>query len=112
MDGRGYDHMQPYWEHAGHGHPVAWVLFLILLAIVVGVVSALVLRWLAGRSTVGAQPVLATGGAVADHALGLVRLRYARGEIDREQFLQATADLGGPAGFPAAGPPPDAPTAA
>jgi hypothetical protein len=38
-------------------------------------------------------------------------MRYARGEIDRDQFLQTTADLGGTATGPVAEPPPGAPTA-
>jgi len=38
-------------------------------------------------------------------------MRYARGEIDRDQFLQTAADLGGAGTYPVAEPPPDAPTA-
>ena len=112
MDGRGdYPYMQhPYWEHAGDGHPFGWLLVLLIVAVVVGIVSALVFRWLAGRQVGTLRLAPVAGGPAAD-ALGVVRLRYARGEIDREQFLQTTADLGGTETYPVAEPPPDAPTA-
>jgi uncharacterized membrane protein len=114
MDGRG-DHspMQyPYWEHAGHGHPFGWLLLFLLLALVVGVVAAFVFRWRAGRQG-GTLRLAPAAARPADDALGIVRLRYARGEIDRDQFLQASTDLGGGGTYPVAEPPPDdAPTAA
>ena len=112
MYGRGgYPPMQnPYWEHAGNGHPFLWLLFFIVLAVVVGLVAAFVFRRLAGRQGGALRLAPAAGGQAAD-ALGVVSMRYARGEIDREQFLQATADLGGSGGYPTAEPPPDAPTA-
>jgi hypothetical protein len=47
-----------------------------------------------------AQPV----GAGVDPALAALRLRYARGELSREEFLRTSADLGAPP--PADGPPP------
>lgn len=99
----------PYWEHAGNGHPFLWLLFFIVLAVVVGLVAALVFRWLARRQVGALRFAPAAGGSAAD-ALGVVRLRYARGEIDREQFLQTTADLGGTGTYPVAEHPPDAPT--
>jgi len=102
MHERGY----PYWEHAGHGHPFLWFLTALLFALLVAAVVVLVVRWLAERRA-PAAPLGPTAGSAAD-ALAVVRMRYARGEIDREQFLQASADLGG--GYPV--PPPDAPTAA
>jgi uncharacterized membrane protein len=105
----------PYWEHAGHGgHAFGWLLGLLLFALLVGVIAGLVARWLARREANAVTPVPAAavaGPGPGDDALGLVRLRYARGEIDREQFLQASADLGGVGGYPVAGRPPDAPTA-
>jgi uncharacterized membrane protein len=60
------------------------------------------------------------GGGWTTHntvALRELELRYARGEIDREQFLQRRADLTAPAlppthpGPPPAGPPPATPPA-
>jgi len=101
MDDRGHGYA-PYWEHASHGHPVAWILLFLLLAVVVGFVAAYVFRWLARRQ---GYPLTPAAAGPAQDVLGIVRLRYARGEIDREQFLQTTADLGG---APAAEPPPPA----
>jgi uncharacterized membrane protein len=40
-----------------------------------------------------------------DEALAALRLRYARGEITREEFLQANQDLGGGSLLPE--PPPE-----
>lgn len=107
MYGRGYPPMQhDYFARGGDGHPLAWILFFILLAILVGFVAAFVFRWLAARRVDSLRPALA--GAPAGDVLSVVRMRYARGEIDREQFLLATADLAGPQPPP---PPADAPTA-
>jgi putative membrane protein len=115
-DPRIYD--SSYWEHSGNGHAFWWFLMFLLLAVLVGVVAALVFRWLAGRQA-AAVPLAPAALGPADDALGLVRMRYARGEIDRDQFLQTSADLGGqpppaqpppaqsPAQWPQAEPPPD-----
>ena len=87
----------PYWEHARNGHPFAWLFAFLIFALVVGVIAALVVRWLNSRrgGVVASSPVGATvAGSVAD-ALAVVQMRYARGEIDREQFLQVSGDLGG-----------------
>lgn len=94
MYGRGYPGFAPYAEHAHNGHPFLWLLFLVVLAIVVGFAGAFVFNRLAGRRASWPSPA-GVAGAPAGDALTIVRLRYARGEIDREQFLQATADLGG-----------------
>jgi putative membrane protein len=98
----------PYWEHAGNGHPFLWFLFFLLLAVVVGLVAAFVLRRLGDRPG-RALPFQPAALGPPEDALGIVRMRYARGEIDREQFLQTTADLGGAGGYPVAEPPPGAP---
>ena len=107
MGGRGYPGFAPYVVHAHSGHPLLWLLFLIVLAIVLGLIAAFVFRWLATRRAGGLHATVVAGAGGGD-ALAIVRMRYARGEIDRDQYLQTTADLAGP-GWPA--PPPDAPTA-
>ncbi len=106
--------MQPYWEHASNGHSFVWLLLLLIVALVAGVVAALVFRRLADRRP-GTLRLAPAGGPVED-VLGVVRLRYARGEIEREQFLQTVSDLGGAGAYPSveqptAEHPPDAPTA-
>jgi uncharacterized membrane protein len=62
-------------------------MFLVFLAlIVVGVV--LLLR----KGGPGTAPQLPAG----DDALSTIRIRYAKGDMTREEFLQANTDLGGP----------------
>lgn len=87
----------PYHDYAMHGgdgpHAFAWVLMFLLLALLIGLIVLLVTKWDGGRRavTVPAPHVPRTG----DDPQELVRLRYARGEIDRETFLQVSEDLGG-----------------
>jgi putative membrane protein len=65
--------------------PWGVVTLLAMLAFWVAVIAAVVLgiRWLAGQGR-GAQP---------DQALEILRQRYARGEIDREEFEARRRDL-------------------
>lgn len=110
MNGRGYPGFPQYAMHAHNGHGLLWLFFLVLFVAALAVIAALVFRSLAGRRSGWLRPAVVTGMAAGD-ALSVVRLRYARGEIDRDQFLQATADLTAQPESPAAaGPPPDAPT--
>ncbi len=95
-----------YWDHGGGAHPLAWAFFALLLFVVVVGVVALV-AWLARERA--AHPVLPrppAAGPPEGDALAVLRMRYARGEITRDEFLSASADLG------AAPPPPPAPPAA
>jgi uncharacterized membrane protein len=90
MDRR--DGFQPYLDHGGHGHPVFHILFLVLLALLVATAIFYVLQ--ARRAdTVVAVPA---GGAAAADALEVVRMRYARGEIGRDEYLRMSADFGAP----------------
>jgi putative membrane protein len=88
-----------------------WQHGLFLLLIVVALVAGAVLlarMWMAGRPPIG-RP----GGPPPPYnqALSELDLRYARGEVSREEYLQRRADLlghiGPPPGpsTPAAGPP-------
>lgn len=83
---------QRFHEHADH--PIGWmILMLVLLALVV--LAAFYL----GRRYSHALPAVhvPSGGAPAAlDPLTLLRLRYARGEVGREEFLLAQEDLGGP----------------
>jgi putative membrane protein len=82
--------------HVHHGgHRFLWLLLLILfLALVVLAVSRLLRLTRSGGSG-------AAGGAPADAAVESVRLRYARGEIDRDEFVRVSSDLGVPPPAPA-----------
>jgi uncharacterized membrane protein len=109
---RGWTGYGPF--YAGHhqgGHPLAWVIFALLLVLLLLVIANLVAtlrrrrrgRWPGGPAPWWrhrAGPAFAGGG---DAPVEVLRLRYARGEISRDEFLQATADLG----RSASGHPPD-----
>ncbi len=100
-----------YYDHDHGGHPLAWVIFapllLVLLLLVVWLVQQLTRE--RGREPFGPPPwpfsTHRVPPAHLEEPLSVLRLRYARGEISREEFLQASADLGG-AGGPAPEPPP------
>jgi putative membrane protein len=99
----GFNHGGPYGDHGW------WVFFggflpLVLFLVLIGLGVWAVLRF-SGR---GRALMLASAGATAvsppDDALHEVRLRYARGEMDRQEFVQRYRDLGG------SQPPPDEPS--
>ena len=82
---------QLFVEHAGNagGWPdgLSWVMFALLLLLFLIAVASLALA-LYDRSHRSVAP--APSGA-----LGELELRYARGEIGRDEYLQRRADLGG-----------------
>jgi uncharacterized membrane protein len=99
----------PWQDGPRYAHDAWWygplhvVLLLLLIALlVVGVV------WLVRRLQIGsaAVPAVAAGttaalpvaGPAADPALAALRLRYARGEVSRDDYLQAIEDLTGAVG--------------
>ena len=86
-----------YAMHGGDGpHVLAWLLMVLLFAVLVGLVIVLATRWGYVRRVPGAAPA-SVGPRTGEDPQDLVRLRYARGEIDRETFLQLSQDLGGSA---------------
>jgi uncharacterized membrane protein len=84
------DRDNPFFVEAHQcGHGWMWIfpaLFLLLLA------AGLVWAILRTRTT---QPPAAAAAPDVDPALAEARMRYARGELTREQFLEADADLRG-----------------
>jgi uncharacterized membrane protein len=78
-----------FFQAAPGGHP--FLHLLVVLALVALVVAAVVLivRLLRARSS---GP--AAGTPSADGALALLRMRYAKGELGRDEFLRMSADLG------------------
>ncbi len=77
---RGHGHM---WDWGGHGMFLGPLfMFLFIVAVVVAIV--LIVRWLGGRG--------GRGGAGAARAV--LDERFARGEIDREDYLARKKDLG------------------
>jgi uncharacterized membrane protein len=98
--------LDPGWGHPGWHDVLGWLLptlfFLAFVALVIWAVLRLTGptgRLVATTSSAG-PPVMRTDSAVEQ-----ARLRYARGEITRDEFVQVSTDLGAPpAGH---GPPPD-----
>jgi len=84
--------------HRGPGL-FAWLFFVVLLALLIVAVIRLVegnrrhryRRWAGPRGAAG--PRGSTGGR-ADPALRELRVRYARGEVPREEYLERARDLG------------------
>jgi putative membrane protein len=85
-------------------HPDAWwagplhLLPLLLLAVLIGVLVWGVLRLTAERSPMLARvgaPDRPQGPPPRDQALEELRVRYARGEVDRADYLARSTDLGG-----------------
>jgi uncharacterized membrane protein len=97
----GYVHHGAWWDFV---HLLPFLMFLVLI----GVGIWAVLRF-------SSRPVMATGAAAAippqrDPALEELRIRYARGELGRDDFSQRMRDLGHPDIGPAAVIPDDAPS--
>ena len=86
-------HQAPGFFEFGHAGPgaIGWAIFALQLVIVLGVVW-LVVSLLAGRLGHRSTPAV----AAADGPLETLHMRYARGEIDRDAYLQARTDLGEP----------------
>jgi uncharacterized membrane protein len=97
----GFRHVGPDWGY----HPwlgfLGGILSLLLFGVLVGVLVWAVVRFTkerpyggSGMTVVSGPPILA---ARSDAALDQLRMRYARGEIGRDDFLQTSRDLGSPA---------------
>jgi uncharacterized membrane protein len=105
-------------EHGGWG----WVGGLISVLFIAGLITLLVLVVLrvSGRGFHPLQHAVAGGWAPlpvappVDEAVAQLRLRYARGEVGRDEYLRIAADLGAPVvaqtATPSTGPEPPSPT--
>jgi uncharacterized membrane protein len=96
MDFGGPDNRQRFMfpgqpEHHGGGHWVMWIIPAAFLVLFAATFVWFVVQQRGGRVIGTARPV--RGGD--DAALTELRLRYARGEVSREDFLAADADLRG-----------------
>jgi uncharacterized membrane protein len=83
-----------HWRHRGDGGGlwlVGGLLWLLLVAAVVAGVVYLLLR-ASGRAP--GRDGRAAGGSTPDVAVTELRLRYARGEVSRDDYLRTAADLG------------------
>jgi putative membrane protein len=90
----GFNHAGPYGDHGW------WVFFggflpLVLFIALIGLVVWAVLRFTGrGRALMPASSCV-VAASPPDDALQEVRLRYARGEMNRQEFVQRYRDLGG-----------------
>lgn len=103
-----------YWQEAPHhGHdgwdgPLHAIVFLLLVALLIVGIAWLLRRFSPGLTTPVTAPALAQAAAIsADPAVAALRMRYAKGDVSREDFQNAMTDLTGAA--PAAPWPGDAP---
>ncbi len=82
--GRGYgNHM---WNGGGWGHFIFGPLMMLLFLAAIIAIVVLLVRWIGGTGGGGA---LRSGAAARD----LLDERYAKGELDREEYLQRKKDL-------------------
>jgi len=89
-------------EQAGGGGPstLAWVIFALVLVLLLLAIASLVIDAYYRRR--GSQPVTASipgpaPGPAKAEALSVLDGRYARGELQRDEYLQARDDLRGTA---------------
>jgi putative membrane protein len=80
-------HHDTWWGFVGHALPL--VLFLALIAVAIWAVLRLTSQRPALVGAAGPAPV-----APRDPAVDELRIRYARGELSREDFVQRARDLG------------------
>ena len=92
MNTRGPFMVRPYWQHGG-GHPVLHLLVLLVIVALLVAGGIWLYRRLA-QPRVGAGGLATAGGAPGTDPLGIVRLRYARGEIGPDEFRRMSVDLG------------------
>jgi uncharacterized membrane protein len=86
--------------------PLQWATFALVLLIALTLGAFIVARMARGgrrRHRFGPPMGMRTRGGGEPDPLEILRMRFASGQISREEFLQATADL------TASGPPPAAP---
>ena len=81
----------------GRGVVARWLIIFFFLAFLALLAVGVAVLWRRGSESGGSS-------RSGDAALEALRLRYARGEITREEFLQAHEDLGGGATAPPTSP--------
>ncbi len=96
---------------AGHSDGWWFLWGIVPIVLLAGLMAAVVVMLLRSRDRV---PAVAAGSrsfpaVPRDPALDALRLRYARGEVERDVYLSAAADLATPGGDAAASPAPEVP---
>lgn len=88
--GHGYGSHMMGWGGGGHGM-IFGPIFMILVFVVVIVLVVLLVRWLSGSRGGWHGPHHAQSG---NKSLDILKERYARGEIDKEEFEERRSVLG------------------
>jgi putative membrane protein len=98
-----------WWQGGFHLLPL--LLFAVFIGVLVWGILRLSSQGAFAAASGPAGPMPAAGPPARDPALEELRVRYARGELDRNDFLERSADLGGPpipdGTFPGQPPAPD-----
>lgn len=90
---RGGFQVGPEYMHHGGPHALAWATFALVLLLVLAFFAVFVARMAVGRRQHWKHRMAFAGPGGQHDPLELLRMRYARGEIDRDTFLQGTSDL-------------------
>jgi hypothetical protein len=97
---RGGTFFGPAYHHGGPS-ALAWTIFALQLLLLLGLAALLVSALAGPRLRPWARPFPGPAARRSDpepgrhEPLEVVRMRYARGELSRDDYLQATRDLGG-----------------
>jgi uncharacterized membrane protein len=85
---RGFDLAPAYSSHHGGPPALAWATFALVLLLALAFFAAAVSLLAARR-----RPFALAGPRRGRDPLETLRIRYARGELSRDEFLQAASDL-------------------
>jgi uncharacterized membrane protein len=95
LQGRGFGFRPtPDAYYYGHGTPaLAWATFALVVLLVLTVGALLIARFAGGRGRrqLGRKMMMRHGGP--PDPLEVLRMRFASGQIGRDEFLQASSDL-------------------
>jgi uncharacterized membrane protein len=86
---RGYDFAPVYANHHGAPSALAWATFALVLLLALAFFAAAVSQLAARRP----RRFAFAGHGRRPDPLEVLRIRYARGEISRDEYLQASSDL-------------------
>jgi putative membrane protein len=87
--------MRHYHDYDGGWGHLGWIMPLAMMIVFVVLAVYLISRLTSGHHTAPIAPAAPPPTAGADAALVRARLRYAAGEIDRDQYVRLVRDLGG-----------------
>jgi hypothetical protein len=97
FQGRGFGYgpnLVAFHEHAANS-PLEWATFSLVLLIALTLGALIIMRLARGgrRRHMHGPPVMKMRGAGAPDPLEVLRMRFASGQISRDEYLQTAADL-------------------